>query len=52
MGEQFFQPRKMTLHAILTALLLTSAGYSDTASATPKEALMLRRITENCRLSF
>jgi|GEM_PF-798847 len=46
MGEQFFQLRKIALHAILASVLFTASGYSETANATPKEALMLRRITE------
>ncbi|NGX26612.1 MAG: hypothetical protein K940chlam6_00537 [Chlamydiae bacterium] len=46
MGERFFQPRKIALYTLLTGILYIFPGYSDTASATPKEALMLRRITE------
>ncbi|MDN3505603.1 MAG: tetratricopeptide repeat protein [Simkaniaceae bacterium] len=46
MGAQFFQPRKIALHAILASVLCAASVYSETANATPKEALMLRRITE------
>lgn len=47
MGKQFFSPRKAVLYALLTSIFsLLPYGYSDLATATPKEALMLRRITE------
>lgn len=47
MGEKFFSPRKTVLYALLTSFFsLLPHGYSDLATATPKEALMLRRITE------
>ncbi|MBS0629537.1 MAG: tetratricopeptide repeat protein [Verrucomicrobia bacterium] len=41
MGERFFDPRAL---AICTILLLSNVAYSETA--TPQEALLLRRITE------
>ncbi len=44
--ERFFQPRKIVLYALLAGISLVFPGYSESTSATPKEALMLRRITE------
>ncbi len=46
MGDRFFEPRKLFLYALLAATSMTSSGFSNAQGANPKEALMLRRITE------
>ncbi|NGX37555.1 MAG: hypothetical protein K1000chlam2_00711 [Chlamydiae bacterium] len=44
--KRFFEARKMALYALLGAISLSTCGLSNNTSASPKEALMLRRITE------
>lgn len=46
MGERFFSSGKMARCALVVAISLSISGFSEQAFATPKEALMLRRITE------
>lgn len=46
MGERFFSLRKMALYALLASIFFHINAFSELATATPKEALMLRRITE------
>ena len=46
MSERFFNRGKWARYALLTMISMTSASHADAPSANPKEALMLRRITE------
>lgn len=46
MGERFFGQYKWPLFAFVAATSLLNIGFSNTPTATPQEALMLRRITE------
>jgi tetratricopeptide (TPR) repeat protein len=46
MGSRFFPLHYLGLCTFLTALSLSSFSYGDVANSSPKEALILRRITE------
>ena len=46
MAERFFEARKLALYTLLAAISLASFGEANVQSSNPKEALMLRRITE------
>jgi len=46
MGERFLGMRNIALYALFGSISLFQFGYADAHSASPKEALVLRRITE------
>lgn len=46
MGERFNRGKKLALYALIGSISLSQFGYAQSQTASPKEALMLRRITE------
>lgn len=46
MGKGFFDRRKIASHTLLALVSLSTLSFAETPTASPKEALMLRRITE------
>lgn len=46
MGERFSHTRKVALYTLISAISLSGFGYCGGTTASPKEALVLRRITE------